>query len=192
MLKILSIAGGLAGAASLSQYPEFSQQYIQRLGGQVDALSEVVADFEASALRSGLTRTQAFDQMVGTPFLEDRQADMRCTFTRHAVLSDNLAQLRGATAMQRLAMPRRLMDPETLSHTWDDFAPAVPLNAPGIVAAGAGFVGGWSVMIMLLALLKSIFRRRPSKRDVVHFDRQEPAMSRAQPRKIHQTTWREP
>ena len=57
MLKFLAIAGGLAGAAGLSQYPEFSQQYTQRLGGQVDALSEVVADFEASAMRSGLTRT---------------------------------------------------------------------------------------------------------------------------------------
>ena len=53
MLKFLAIAGGLAGAAGLSQYPEFSQQYTQRLGGQVDALSEVVADFEASAMRCG-------------------------------------------------------------------------------------------------------------------------------------------
>ena len=51
MFKILAVAGGLAGAAGLSQYPEFSQQYTQRLAGQVDALGLVVADFEASALR---------------------------------------------------------------------------------------------------------------------------------------------
>lgn len=99
MLKFLAIAGGLVAAASLSQYPEFSHQYMQRLGGQVVALSEVVADFEASALRSGLTRTQAFEQMTGTQFLDDRQADMRATFTRHAVLTDNLARLRGASPM---------------------------------------------------------------------------------------------
>lgn len=175
MLKVLSIAGGLMGAASLSQYPEFSQQYIQRLGGQVDALSEVVADFEASALRSGLTRTQAFDQMVGTPFLKDRQADMRRTFTRHAVLTDNLTQLRNATAMQRLKMPHRLMDTETLSRTWNDFAPAVPLNAPGAVAAGAGFVGGWGIVALVVGLLGGLFRRR-AKPEVLL--RMEPALSR--------------
>lgn len=149
MLRVLTIAGGLAGAAGLSQYPKFSQQYTQRLAGQVDALSEVVADFEASALRSGLTRTQAFEQMVGTQFLEDRQADMRRTFTRHA-----------ASAMQRLTMPQRLMDSETLQKTWTDFAPAVPLSASGAVAAGAGFVGGWAALAAIFALLAWPFRRK--------------------------------
>lgn len=160
MLKILTIAGGLAGAAGLSQYPEFSQQYTQRLAGQVDALSEVVADFEASALRSGLTRTQAFEQMVGTPFLLDRQADMRRTFTRHAALTDHLEQLRAATPMARLTMPQRLMDSETLSKTWGDFTPAVPLSASGAVAAGVGYVAGWGLVGALLALLAWPFRRK--------------------------------
>ena len=42
MLKILSIVGAVAGAAGLSQFPEFSQQYLQRLAGKVDALGLVV------------------------------------------------------------------------------------------------------------------------------------------------------
>ena len=178
MLRILGVVGGLAGAAGLSQYPEFSQQYTQRLGGQVDALSQVVADFEASALRSGLTRTQAFDQMTGTKFLEDRQADMRRTFTRHAVLADNLAQLSRASPMQRLMMPHRLMDGETMTRTWDDFSPAVPLNGPGAVAAGAGFIGGWAVIAMLLGVLGNIFRRRHPKQNTVPVARLEPAVQR--------------
>ncbi len=160
MLRILSVAGGLLGAAGLSQYPEFSQQYTQRLGGQVDALTVVVADFEASAMRSGLTRTQAFDQMTGTAFLQDRQDDMRRTFTRHAVLSDNLATLQNASAMDRLMMPHRITDTETFARTWDAYAPAVPLNAPGAVAAGVGFVGGWAIIGGLLSLLAWPFRRR--------------------------------
>ena len=192
MLRVLTIAGGLAGAAGLSQYPEFSQQYTQRLAGQVDALSEIVADFEASALRSGLTRTQAFEQMVGTQFLEDRQADMRHTFTRHAALSNNLEQLRAASAMQRLTMPQRLMDSETLQKTWTDFTPAVPLSASGAVAAGAGFAIGWSVLVILFTLLKATFRRRPTKRDVIHVDRMEPVVRRNAPRHIGETEWREP
>ena len=94
MIRTLALAGGIAGAAVCSQYPEFAQQYLQRLAGQVDALEIVVTDFEASAMRAGLTRGQALGELTGTPFLADRQADMRRTFRRYAVLSDNLATLR--------------------------------------------------------------------------------------------------
>ncbi len=179
MLKIIAVAGGLAGAAGLSQYPEFSQQYTQRLAGQVDAITVVVADFEASALRAGLTRTQAFAQMTGTPFLQDRQADMRRTFARHAVLSDNLAILREASALQRLTMPQRLMDADTLTKTWGDFQPAVPLTVSGVVSGGAGFVGGWALMVALLALLGGALRRRPQAPRAKIQSRKEPALRRA-------------
>ena len=36
ILRVLAVAAGLAGAGTLSQFPEFSQQYVQRLGGAVD------------------------------------------------------------------------------------------------------------------------------------------------------------
>ena len=163
MLKILSLAGGVAGAVTLSQYPEFSQQYLQRLAGQVDALTVVVVDFDASALASDLGREEALAQMTGTAFLADRQADMRRTFGRHARLMDNLASLRAATPMQRLTMPHRLGDRETLSATWADFAPAVPTNTAGIAAAGAGFFGGWVVLGGLFAALTMPFRRMAAR-----------------------------
>lgn len=166
MIRMLTMAGGVAGATAFSQYPEFSQQYTQRLAGQLDALTQVVADFEASALKSGLTRTQAFEQMTGTPFLEDRQADMRRTFTRHAALSDDLMQLREASALERLAMPHRIADTETIARTWDDFEPAVPLNLPGVMAAILGYVGGWAVVAALISAigwpLRRLFGRRQS------------------------------
>ena len=92
--KALCLAGAFAGGGALSQYPEFAQQYTQRLAGQVDALAEVVADFDASALDAGLTRTQALDQLAGSEFLDARQADMRETFARHIVLTATLADLR--------------------------------------------------------------------------------------------------
>ena len=141
MFKIIAPTGGLVGGASLSQYPELAQQYMQRLAGQVDALTIVVNDFEASAMRSGLTRTQAFNQMTGTQFLADRQADMRRTFARHAVLSDNLATLREASAMSRLTMPQKLTDVATFQNTWADFQPAVPVPAATSPAPVSGTAG---------------------------------------------------
>ncbi|MEO1364377.1 MAG: DUF2937 family protein, partial [Pseudomonadota bacterium] len=59
--RALMLAGGFAGAALTSQFPEYSQQYTQRLGGAVDALAEVVADFDASARAEGLSREAALD-----------------------------------------------------------------------------------------------------------------------------------
>lgn len=161
MIKAFSLAAGLATGALCSQAPEFTQQYLQRLAGQVDALTTVVMDFDASALASGLGREEALSQMTGTDFLIARQADMRATFARHARLSDNLAALRAATPLARLAMPHRLADTETAAATWADFQPAVPLTTAGAVAGGAGFAGG----AILIAALLSLFRlpaRRPA------------------------------
>lgn len=179
MFKIIALAGGLVGGASLSQYPEFAQQYTQRLAGQVDALTIVVTDFEASAMRSGLTRTQAFDQMTGTQFLADRQADMRRTFARHAVLSANLANLREASAMSRLTMPQKLTDVATFQNTWADFQPAVPLTGAGLVAAGTGGVVGWGITAALLALIASFFKRAPKVSAPQPAQRKEPALRKA-------------
>jgi hypothetical protein len=157
--KVLTLAGGLAGAAGLSQYPEFSQQYIQRLGGQVDALSVIVADFDRSATDNNLTREAALDQLQGTAFLAARKVDMQNAFARFDRLSADLTFLRLATPIERIAMPHRLADTETFNATWADFRPAVPLTAAGAVATGVGFVAGWGVLSLLLGLVLWPFRR---------------------------------
>ena len=179
--RALALCGGLAGAGGLSQYPEFSQQYLQRLAGQVDALDIVVADFEASAFRAGLTRSQALAELTGTPFLSDRQADMRRTFRRHAVLTDNLAALRDASPFGRILMPQRIADPATFAATWSDFRPALPLTVAGLASGLVGFALGWAVLRMLLGLILTPVRRtrtpRPAPRAPAGH-RAEPAVAR--------------
>lgn len=163
LIKILTLSGGILGAAGASQFPEFSQQYTQRLAGQVDALTQVVEDFDATALRSDLTRTQALEQMVGTAFIEDRQTDMRRTFARHAVLSDHLVELRQASGMARLTMPHRHMDSKTIAQTWGDFVPAAPLTLAGAVSALIGFVAGSALIAAIVGILKLPFRKRSTR-----------------------------
>lgn len=159
MLRILSLAGGLAGAVGLSQFPEFSQQYLQRLAGHVDALTVVALDFDRSALASGLGREEALLQMTGTAFLSERQADMRRTFARHARLTQDLAELRAASPMARLTMPHRFADRETLARTWADFVPAVPASTAGLASAGVGFAGGWALLGAAMGLVAWPLRR---------------------------------
>ncbi len=164
MVKVLTMVGGVAGAFVLSQAPEFSQQYVQRLAGQVDALTTIVVDFDRSAVEAGFGREEALQQLTGTPFLLDRQADMRRTFARHARLSEDLAVLREAAPMQRLTLLHRHRDVETVTATWSDFAPAVPASAAGLVAGGVGFAAGGGVLAALGVLIMAPLRRLRAKR----------------------------
>jgi hypothetical protein len=177
--KALTLVGGLAGATALSQYPEFSQQYIQRLAGQVDALSAIVADFDRSATENGLTRGAALDELQGTAFLAARKVDMQSAFARFDRLSADLTFLRLATPIERITMPHRLGDPSTLNATWADFRPAVPLTVAGAVATAVGFVAGWGAVRFMLSLILWPFRRRATPRKASDL-RKEPVV-RSQP-----------
>ncbi|SEW23841.1 Protein of unknown function [Cognatiyoonia koreensis] len=178
MIRIIALVAGLCGACVFSQAPEFTQQYQQRLAGQVDALTSVVLDFDASALEAGLGREEALLQMVGTPFLESRQGDMRRTFARHAALSDALVVLRNATPLERLAMPLRYSDGPTFTATWGEFAPALPLSLAGMVAAGLGGVIGWLSAFGLLSLLVMPLRGLKRSAPQPMPQRREPALVR--------------
>ncbi len=162
IIRALTLAGGLAGAATTSQFPEFSQQYMQRLGGAVDALSEVVADFDASAQAVGLSRDAALAQLQGTAFLDRRRADMTRTFARYENLRSDLAEIKDAGPFMRAYHLPRLTDRQIAQAAWEDFQPAVPLNFAGIVFAGVGFICASLALGILFRLLAWPFRARRS------------------------------
>lgn len=164
MLRILTLIAGLAGATGLSQFPEFSQQYLQRLAGAVDELAKVVADFDASAEGVGLTRDQALASLSGGEFQRARREDMRRTIDRSERLSADLAALREATAVQRALQPARFMDSEIAAAAWEDFKPAVPVTTEGLGFAGVGFGAGALLSWPFLWLLRWPFRRAPAPR----------------------------
>lgn len=181
MIKTLSLAAGVAGAVAFSQIPAFSQQYLQRLAGQVDALTTVVMDFDQSALSTGLGREAALQQMTGTPFLDARQSDMRTTFARHTRLSDHLLTLRTATPVQRLAMPHRHSDIATIKATWADFTPGLSMTPDGALAAGTGAVAGWGVASAFLSIFAWPFRRRRNKPVAAPTPRTDPILQAHSP-----------
>ena len=159
MRKIIILAGAIAGGVSLSQFPEFSQQYLQRLAGQVDALEEVVRDFDTSAAKAGLTREAALAQLQGSAFLDLRQNDLRNLFLRHARASNDLHALRQASALERIMMPQRLGDLQTLEATWQDYRPAVPVTLDGLFTALIGFVLGGGLSGLIWSILCWPLRR---------------------------------
>lgn len=157
MIGALRLIMAVAFAAALSQFPAFSDQYLQRLGGQVDALTLVVAEFDASAANAGLTRDQALNDLSGSEFRAAHRDDLVRTFGRLDKARADLLILRAAEPLERMLLPHRLRDTETLTATWGDFRPAIPVTLSGALAALAGFVLGW----IATGLAASPFRRRP-------------------------------
>lgn len=160
IVKAITLAGGLAAGMATSQFPEFSQQYAQRLGGAVDELGQVVADFDASAQSVGLSRAAALRQMTGSDFLDRRRADMAATFERHAALSEALTRLEGQGPFMRAYYVPQMRDTGIAKAAWAAFQPALPLNFAGAVFGGVGFVLGVTGVGLILGLLALPFRRR--------------------------------
>lgn len=159
ILRATALAAGLVTATTASQFPEFSQQYTQRLGGAVQALEEVVADFDASAAAEGLSRAQALDQMRGTDFVERRRADMQATFARYDQLRADLTLLEGQGPFMRAYHAARMSDRDISRSALQAFEPAVPLTFAGVVFSVFGFVLGWISVRVLGALARLPFRR---------------------------------
>ncbi|MEM8537368.1 MAG: DUF2937 family protein [Pseudomonadota bacterium] len=178
MIRAICLVCGLAGAGMLSQAPEFSQQYVQRLAGQVDELSRIAMEFDATALAEGKGREEMLLAMADTPLVAGQAVMWRATFARQARLTENLSVLRAAGPLERLTLVHRMADPKTLHAVWTDYTPAVPINSAGAVAAAGGFLGGWVSLALLLSLTTRPFRSG-AKRNVAR--PRKPKMQRGDP-----------
>lgn len=158
-MRILALAGGIAGAVALSQFPEFSQQYVQRLSGAVDELRAVTIAFDTTARVAGMSREEAFDAMDGGDFQVRLRDDMRSRIYRYERLNADYQALAGAAPLQRLARFYRIRDTELVERTWNDYKPALPVSSEGLISAGIGFAVGWGLVGFLLGLLMRPLRR---------------------------------
>lgn len=161
LARMVVLAGGVSGAMALSQFPEFSQQYTQRLGGAVDELSGFVADFDADAAEVGLAREAALQQLAQGSALGAARADtMRATIHRYERLRDAQLALESAGPVQRILHARQFNDAEIAKEAWADFQPALPFTVEGLVFAGVGGVLGAAILRVLLGSLGWVFGRR--------------------------------
>lgn len=163
MLRALGLAGGLAAGAAGAQFPEYSQQYAQRLAGAVDELSGFVADFDADAAGLGLSREAALEGLAeGGDMGAARAETMGAVIARHERLRADLEALRGAGPFTRAYRAAHLTEPEIARAALVDFKPALPLTFEGIAFALFGFLVGLGIIRALVAVLRWPFRRRAS------------------------------
>lgn len=167
--RALAVVAGLSGAAGVSQFPEYSQQYIQRLGGAVDELSRFMEDFDTDAAKFDMSREAALvDLAQGGQMGAARAGTMVKTIERHARFSSDLKQLQGLGPFSRARYAARFTDSELASRVWENYKPAMPVTFEGAVFAGIGFLSGLALLSGLIYVLRlpfALFRRRADEDD---------------------------
>lgn len=162
MRRALSIIGALGLGIAFSQFPEYAQQYEQRLGGAVDELRIIVADFDADAQKFGLSRDQALQHYAASAdaFIVARGASMARTLARYDKLSADLAELEDASPMQRLAHLNDYLDSEIGAKALAAYEPAMPVTAEGFMWALGGFGLGYLLLSAFIGFVTLPFRWR--------------------------------
>ena len=162
MRRAIASMAGLALALVLSQFPEYAQQYTQRLGGAVDELRVITEDFDQAAQAGGLDRAQALARFNASndDFLAGRGVSMTATFQRYEQLSAALAQIEGAGAAERFQSLPAYLDSDIGQRTLASYKPAVPATIEGVLYAGAGFALGYLILSGLWRFCALPFKRR--------------------------------
>ncbi|MDA5093641.1 DUF2937 family protein [Aliiroseovarius sp. KMU-50] len=159
MIRALTMVAGLTGAVGMSQFPEFSQQYLQRLSGARAELMVIAKGFDFTAQTAGYTRDEALAAMGGSEFQNGLRDQMAGNLTRYDRLDAAYASLKQSDPLMRLTKLWHFRDTDLVQDTWEEFRPALPVTADGLICAAIGFVGGWSLVSFLLGLILMPFRR---------------------------------
>ncbi len=140
--RTLLLATAALSGVAFSQAPEFAQQYRQRLGGAVDELHRVVADFDRDAATAGMDRERAIASLLSddTRLVQLRGASTAASVERYERLRAQQAAFEASGAFGRIEAVFATPDPELLDATWSVFEPAVPTTPAGAITAGAGFL----------------------------------------------------
>jgi hypothetical protein len=162
MRRIIAGVGGLGLAVALSQFPEYAQQYTQRLGGAVDELRVITEDFDRAAAAGGLDRAAALGRYEASndDFLAGRGGSMTATFQRYEQLSATLARIQNADPVERFQSLPAYLDTDIGRRTLESYKPAIPVTMEGILYAGGGFILGYLILSGLWRFLAMPFKKR--------------------------------
>lgn len=152
VIRTLGLALGLLGGIVAAQGPEFAQQYTQRLGGTLDELRRSLAVLDADAAASGTNRDGAVERLRGNgdTLVARRGEAARADIERMKRLDAQRQALAEAGGpLGRFAALLRDPDLPLVRATYQDYLPAVPATADGVIAGLLGFLatwGGWRVL----------------------------------------------
>jgi hypothetical protein len=162
LIRRLAVAIGLLCALIGSQLPEFAQQYRQRLGGAIDELDRMIAQFDSEVAAQSLTRAQGVDRLKANPdnLAQERGAAIEDDVDRAARLTRQQEAFRIGGPLTRLASLIENFDPATASQAIGDYEPAVPITFEAFVVGAIALVIGWSATHLCAWPIRRRLRRR--------------------------------
>lgn len=130
------------GTIVFSQFPEFMQQYLQRLGGHLDEARRHVEQFRSVANQSGITLERLITQTGANSDIAVAKLGgvMTETLERLTELQGAHDALESATLWTRPLVFLQNLDREIAHATWSVFKPAIPTTVEGLVYAATGML----------------------------------------------------
>lgn len=143
--SLFSAAFACVTSLMLSQFPEYLQQYLQRLGGHIDQMNrmvDLVVSGEVFSTLGPIERQKVAQDMV----LETE------TLRNVDIAISNAPPLIQPWAFFTMA------DYRIVVATLENFQPAVPLSIVAMVYGLSGFLIGWLIWEIFKIPLKLLFR----------------------------------
>jgi len=158
----LAVAIGLLFAVLGAQWPEFAQQYRQRLGGALDELNRMIAEFDQQTQSQSLTREQGLERLEQNddPLARQRGEAVAEDIDRAQRLSRQKQAFTDSGPVTRLIALVENFDPATMAQAWRDFEPALPVTTEAFVVGAAGLIVGWSLTHIVAWPIRKRWRAR--------------------------------
>ncbi len=162
VVRRLALAIGLLCALVGSQLPEFAQQYRQRLGGALDELNRMIAQFDSEAASQSLTREQGVDRLKSNPdaLAQQRGEAVNQGVDRARRLARQQEAFQSGGPVTRLVALVENFDANTATQAVRDYEPAVPITFEDFVVAGIALVLGWSATHLCAWPIRRRLRRK--------------------------------
>ena len=159
---LVRVVAAFALCFVFSQAAEFTQQYLQRLGGAADSMQEFVARFDASAATSRLSRQEALAKLRSNRdgFVARQGENAAATILRFDTTETRYRRLVASAPLFRPFVALSDADWAVADRTRVDFRPALPVTIDGLVLALAGFLLGWAAGSAAHGAIRMMRRRR--------------------------------
>jgi hypothetical protein len=162
LTRRLAVAIGLVFALIGTQLPEFAQQYRQRLGGALDELNRMIAEFDDEVKSQSLNREQGLErlQQNDDPLARERAAAIDQDIDRADRLARQQQAFRDAGPLTRLAVMAENFDSTTLEQAARNFEPAAPVTMEALVIGAVSLVAGWALTHLFAWPIRRRWRAR--------------------------------
>lgn len=163
MKTTLIILSTLAFGVILSQFPEFYQQYTQRVGGHLDGVKLQVADLDQRAASINKNRFEYIRRLLKNKdaVVQNEGHSLVRLLGSEIKLQSAFDSLNEPVALWRSARFVQHFDKNIAIATLNSYRPAIPLTVEGLAYFCSGAVLGW-LSVLLASML---FRNQENQRN---------------------------